>query len=229
MGDDNTMNRATIRTRFRAENPEITDRVISDTVLNGFMLDADKDICAETRCIVSNVPATFNTVADTQYYDLTANISKFFAIDEYPGGGVWYNDVPLKKATESEMNYIMQNWKSASSGTPRKYFRRGQYLWFDVAPDEAQDVDVSVVYISNDFDDDTKTPYNQLTYLEPYHVGILKYIQWKCKQKVGKDEEAAKAELEYYQFVKRMMKNVQGGGNAQAYFINRSNFGDNNF
>lgn len=221
------MNRATIRTRFRAENPEITERVLTDSALNGFMLDGDKDICAETRCIVSNIPETFNTVAGTQYYDLTSEISKFYDIDEYPGGGVWYDNDPLDKATEAEMNYVLRNWKSASNSTPQKYFRRGKYLWFDVPPDAAEDVDVSVIYVSDDFDDDAKTPYNQLAYLEPFHVGILKYIQWKAKQKVGKDQEAAKAEVEYYTFIKRMKNLVGGSQNAQAYLINRGNYSSN--
>lgn len=220
------MNRATIRTRFRAENPEITDRVVTDSVLNGWMFDGDKDICAETKCLVSNVPETFPSVVDIQYYDLTALISKFYDIDEYPGGGVWYDDEPLKKATESEMNYILSNWKAASSGTPRKYFRRGQYLWFDCKPSASDvDIDVSTVYISNDFDADEESPYNELSFLEPFHPGILKYIQWKVKQKVGKDQEASKAELEYYSFVKRMAKLTSGGQNDKAFFINRGNSG----
>ena len=222
------MNRETIRSRFRSENPEITARVVTDDVLNGWMLDADKDICAETRCIISNVPETFNTVADTQYYDLTANISKFFDIDEYPGGGVWYDDEPLQKASEAEMNYILRNWKNPTSGTPRKYFRRGQYLWFDVPPDAVEDVDISAVYISDDFGSDGIIPYNQLTYLEPFHPGVLKYLQWKAKMKVGKDEEHVAAQREYYTFVKRMKKSVSGGQNNEMYLTPRSNSGNSN-
>ena len=219
------MNRADMRTRFRAENPEITERVITDDVLNGWMLDGDKDICAGTRCIVSNTPETFSAVEDTQYYDLTAEITRFFDIDEYPGGGVWFDNQPLTKATESEMNYILRNWKSADSGTPRKYFRRGKYLWFDYAPDSTDTIAVSTVYISDDFDDDTDTPYNGLSYLQPYHPGVLKYIQWKAKQKVGKDQEAAKAELEYQTFIRRMRKNIRGAQNNAAYLVNRSSSG----
>ena len=220
------MNRETIRSRFRSENPEITERVISDSVLNGWMEDGDKDICAITKCLKSNVPETFSSVVDLQYYDLTAQISKFYDIDEYPGGGVWYDDDPLEKATEAEMNYIMRNWKDASSGTPKRYFRRGQYIWFDVAPDTADlDIAISTVYISDDFDSDGKTPYNQLSYLEPFHVGILKYLQWKTKQKVGKDQESAKAEQEYYTFAKRMKKLTSGSHNDKAFFKVRSNSG----
>lgn len=220
------MTRAEIRLRFRSENPEITERVINDTTLNGWMIDGDKDICAVTKCIISNVPETFVSVKDQQYYNLTGQIPLFFEIDEYPGGGVWYDDEPLVKCTAAEMNYVLRNWKSADAGTPRKYFRRGQYIWFDYAPDtDDVDIDISCVYISNDFDDDSETPFNGLTYLQPYHPGILKYLQWKTKQKIGKDQEAAKAESEYVVFLRRMKKNIQGSQNNSAFFINRSSSG----
>ena len=220
------MDRATIRTRFRAENPELTTRVVTDATLNGWILDGDKDICAATRCIISNIPEIISAVEDTQYYDLTANISNFFDIDEYPGGGVWYDDQPLEKCSEAEMNYILRNWKDPTSGTPRKYFRRGRYIWFDVPPDTDDiEIAISTVYISDDFNADGDTPYNGLSYLEPYHPGVLKYIQWKAKMKVGKDEEQASAQREYYTFVKRMAKAVRGGQNNATYFVNRGSSG----
>ena len=223
------MNRETLRSRFRSECPEITDRVVSDTILNGWMLDGDKDICQITKCIRSNTPETFDAVEDTQYYDLTSNITKFQEIDEYPGGGVWFDNKPLKKATESEMNYILTNWKDdPTSSTPQRYFRRNQYLWFDVPPDSTDEIAISTIYVSDDFDNDSKTPFNQLSYLEPYHPGVLKYAQWKAKQKVGKDNEAKKAEMEYYTFVKRMKKNIDGSMNDKAHIIVRSNYNGSN-
>jgi len=216
------MDRATLRSRFRGENPELTERVVTDIVLNGWMLDADKDVSAFTRCVISNVPETFDSVEDDQYYDLTGNISKFFDIDEYPGGGVWYDDEPLTKCSESEMNYILRNWKTADSGTPKKYFRRGKYLWFDYAP-AADDVEIAIstVYVSDDFDSDGATPYNGLSYLEPFHQAVLKYMQWKGKMKVGKDDEELMAAKEYYTYIKRMKKAIQGGQNNIAYMIPR--------
>ena len=215
------MDRATIRDRFRSENPDLTARVVSDDVLNGWMIDGDKDICAVTKCIMSNVPESFSSVVDTQYYDLTSNISKFFTIDEYPGGGVWYDDEPLRKCTEAEMNTILRYWKDADSGTPRKYFRRGKYIWFDYAPDAVVDIDISTIFISDDFDNDGKTPYNELPYLEPYHPGILKYLQWKAKMKKGKDQEGANAQKEYYTFIKRMARSIRSSGNNAAFLTPR--------
>lgn len=211
------MTRLEIRNKFRAENPDVTERVITDATLNEWLISGDKEICALTRCIVSNVSETFNTVINTQYYDLTAQIDKFYDIDDMPGGGVYYNDVPLKKTTPGEMNYTARSWRTRSSGTPQKYWRRGKYLWFDRAPDAVQDVDIDCVYVSDDFDSDSVAPYNQLEHLEPFHDGLVKYLQRRTKQKIGKPEDAATAEKDYMDYVKWMKKTVKGYSQSAVF------------
>ena len=211
------MTRQEIRERFRSENPDITDRVITDATLNTWMESADKEICAFTRCIVSNVAQTFNTVIGTKYYDLTSNISKFYDIDDMPGGGVYYDDLPLKKITIGELNYKSRGWRTADTGTPRWYFRRGTYLWLHPTPDAVQDVDVDCVLISDDFDSDSETPYNGLTHLEPFHDGISKYLQSRAKQKIGKPEEGAQAKKDYMDYLTWMKKVVKGYSQSSVY------------
>ena len=46
------MTRAEIIDNFRTENPDITDRVITDALLDVWCKQGDKTICAITRCIV---------------------------------------------------------------------------------------------------------------------------------------------------------------------------------
>ena len=195
------MTRLEIREKFRTENPEITTRVITDDLLSDWMLTANQEICAETRCIVSNVSETFNTVANTQYYDLESMITNFFDIDDLEGGGVYYNDIPLEKTSPSEMNSNSRRWRSFAAGTPKKWFLRGKYLWFDRMPDAAQDVDVDCILIPNDFDSDSEEPFNELGFLQVYCDGINKYLQWRCKAKVGKPEEALTAKKVYQDYV----------------------------
>jgi len=93
------MIRSEIFTAFRAECPEITERVVGDSLLAVWAKLGDKLVCALTRCIVSDF--TFNSVATSSVYstryDLTTEESKFYDIDENPGGGVSFNDVPLDK------------------------------------------------------------------------------------------------------------------------------------
>lgn len=203
------MTREEIRNDFRTENPEITDRVITDATLNTWMKKSNKEICAETRCIVTNVSETFNTTVNIQYYDLESLIDSFFDIDDLPGGGVYYNDVPLEKTSPAELNSSSRLWRSYAAGTPKKWFMRGKYLWFDRMPSAAQDVDVDCILIPNDFDADDEEPFNELGHLQAYTDSISKYLQWRCKAKVGKPEEAASAMKAYLDYVAWMKKNVR--------------------
>jgi hypothetical protein len=54
-------------TKFRRDNPEITDRVADDTVVKDWAFFADKEFCAITRCIVGD--DTFTSIASTSVYD----------------------------------------------------------------------------------------------------------------------------------------------------------------
>lgn len=203
------MTRAELRERFRTENPEVTARALPDALLDDWMFDADKEISAETFCIVSNELEVIESVAETQFYDLESEIDKFYEINDLSGGGVYYNNVPLVKTTAAEMNRISRSWRSRTSGTPKRYFRQGKYLWFDRKPDTS-DVDISVdcFLISDDFNSDEASPYNSLGHLEPFHTGVLKYVQFKAKQKLGKPEEAKMAYQEYAEYKLDMKKKV---------------------
>ena len=70
------MIRSEIVDRFRQENTEIPARVISDAVLESWLIQGDKEFCAETRCIVDQ-GTTITTVANEQYWDLASKIPKF--------------------------------------------------------------------------------------------------------------------------------------------------------
>jgi len=213
------VNRGEIISKFREENPEITDRVITNTVLNGWCKAADKEICAEARCIVSNEPETISTTEDDAYWDLTAQIPKFYDIDEYPGGGVAYDDDRLKLTTIAQLDEESSGWRTRSSGTPKKYFRRGQYLYVDrPVNSDAEDITIYAVYISDDFNSNDKTPYNQLSHLTPFHDGINKYLQWRAMGKVGKEKEAKSAQKDYMNYVAWMKKLIRGGSHNVIFF-----------
>jgi hypothetical protein len=203
---------------FRTENPEITERVISDTLLKSWALVGDKEICAITRCIVGDT--TFDSVASTSVYDtrydLSALISKFYDIDDYPGGGVSFDDDPLEKTTVAELDENTDgDWRTRSAGIPEKYYRRGKYLYFDYpVEDSGEEIRVYAVLISNDFTGVSQKPYNELTYLEPYHYGIVKYLQWKVKEKIGKPNEGVKAAQEFSAYATWMKKQL--GGNKYS-------------
>lgn len=215
------MTRLEVRERFRQECPEITDRVLTDAVLNTWCLVGNQEICARARLIVDD--DTFSSIEDEDEYDLTNNLDKFFDIDENPGGGVSYIDTSdkekrLTKKSIAELDDISSGWRTASSGTPRYYYRRGPKIHFYPAPDDTIDnFHVYFVAIANDFDDDTKTPYNQQTHLEPFHYGVVKYLVWRAKSKVGKPGEGKIALAEYLEYISWIKKEIGGGKYGPIY------------
>lgn len=212
------MTRAEIIDMFRVDNPEITSRVISDARLHNWTLIGDKEICAETRCIVDNgTPIT--TAENDESFDLTAHITNFYDIDDFPGSGVLYDEERLEKVTMAQLDEEDINWRSNSSGTPEKYYKRGRYIFLDRPIDSnAEDLVVYSVLLSTDFDNDIKTPYNELPYLEPFHYAIVLYLQKKAKMKVGKRNEELKAVQEFNAYVKWMKKMLIGGRHGAIQF-----------
>lgn len=203
------MNRAEVISMFRTENPEITTRVISNALLGDWCKVGDKEICAITRCIVGK--HTITTSENDSYWDLTNEITNFYSIDEYPGGGVAYNGKRLKETSIAQLDRDTPSWRSNDAGTPKKYYRRGKYLYLDRPIDsEADDIDIYSVLISDDFDSDEKLPFNQLTYLEPFHTAMIFYLQKRAKMKIGKTGEEGKALREYNDYVMWMKKEIKG-------------------
>lgn len=205
------MTRAEIVAMFRTENPGITIRVVSNALLYDWCLVADKEVCARTRCVVDQDGTTIATTENDQKWDLTDKISNFYDIDEYPGGGVAYNNKRLKETTIAKLDDEQPGWRTRSKGTPLEYYRRGKWIYLDRPVNSlAYDLKIYASLISDDFDDGSKTPYNQLAYLEPFHSGILKFLQWRAKQKKGKQQDALIAKQDFEDYTKWMKKEIGG-------------------
>jgi len=208
------MTRSEIISAFRVDNSELTSNVITDAQLHNYLLFGDKEVCAITRCIVSD--KVFHSVASTSVYDtrydLTNEIDNFFDIDDFPGGGVSFDDDPLDKTTVAQLDQESSTWRTRTAGVPKKYYRRSKYLYFDrPVKTAALDIRVYCVLISDDFNNDDILPFNQLTYLEPFHSVLVMYLKWKAKAKVGKPQDAATAKQEFYDYCQFMKKTIQGG------------------
>ena len=209
------MTRADIIDTFRVECPEFSSsRSLTNPQLHVWCKQADKEICAKTRCIVTDF--TFNSVASTTVFtarhDLTAEESKFYDIDDASGGGVNFDNEPLEETSPAELNEEDAYWQERSAGLPEKYYRRGKWLYFDRPVSStyaSKTIRVYASLISDDFDDDNKTPFNQLGYLENFHYAIVLYLIKKAKAK-GEKQAELKAIQEYNEFVKWMAKEVSG-------------------
>lgn len=208
------MTRTEIIQRFRDENPELTANVISNTTLNAWLLTGDKEICARVRLIVAT--STITAVDGQAAYDLTA-LTDFSDINEGQGGGVAVvtssTTRRIPRTTKAALDDESPSWRTASSGTPKTYYRYGKYMYMHPAPDTDTVTGFSVDYvkISDDFNNDSILPYNQLTYLEPFHPALVFYLTWRAKAKIGKPEEAAAAFTAYNAYITWMIKETSGG------------------
>ena len=212
------MIRSEIISQFRENNPEITSRVISNSVLNSWCEIGDKEFCAGVRCIVDQDGTTISTSENDQYFDLASKITKFYDIDDYPGSGVVYNNKSLTKTTMAQLDEDTPTWRDRNSGIPEKWYRRGTYLYLDRKIDSAEDdLIIYSVLISDDWNTDV-APYNQLSYLEPFHFGMVLYLQKRAKAKVGKGQDAAKATAEFGAYVAWAKKQLGGNKFAPIYF-----------
>lgn len=209
------MIRTEIITMFRDENPDVTSRVAGDSVLHSWLKEGNKEVCMLTKCIYGD--ESFTAVVDQASYDLPTYIDNFFDIDDCPGGGVLFNDDPLKKTTIAELDQLTPSWRSYSSGTPLKWYRRGNTLGFDRAPDTAYTVQVYTYLLPNDFDNDDEEPFNELEYLRPFHYSLVLYLQKRAKMKKGKTGEEAKALQEYTNYVAWMKREVRSIRYGKVY------------
>ncbi len=212
------MDRSDIVDKFREENPEITVRVITNTVLNSWLLEGNLDFCIKTRCIVDQDGTTIETTEDETYWDLTDEIDNFYDIDSWPGSGVTYNGKKLDKKTMAELDMESPTWRDRSSGTPLAWYRRGKYLYVDrPIGSAAEDIKVYSVLLPDDFDSDV-APFNALTHLEAFHYALVLYLQGRAKGKVGKREDKASAMLEYLDYARWVKSELGGGKFGNIYF-----------
>ncbi len=213
------MTRSEIIQAFRDENPEIPSRVISDAVLQNWLLVGDKEFCAETRCIVDQDGTAWNTAVNDEYYDLSSKITNFYDIDDWPGSGVVYNGKALTKATMAELDVDKSTWRANSAGTPKKWYRRGKYLYLDRPIDTAGTnyMRVYAVLISTDWNTDV-APYQTLTHLTPFHYAMVLYLNKRAMAKIGKEEDSVKAQAEYNSYIGWAKKQLGGNKAGVIYF-----------
>ncbi len=206
------MTRSEIISQFRQENPEVTARVITDTVLNSWLKEGNKNFCARTRCLVDQEGTEIaGLVEGDDNFDLTDKITSFFDVDEWPGGGLVYNNKRLERVTIGDLDRRKSQWRTQGNGIPRKWFRRGPFVYLERGlPASPDTLLVYAVLKPTDWITDI-APYNAETHLEPFHYGMVEWLVWKAKKKVGKGSAEQKALASYLDYIK-WVKNELGGG-----------------
>ena len=209
--------------RFRDEYPELDANVISDATLMSWLLIGDQEVCMKCRLItVENVNIT--AVPGQNKYSLTSLNPLFFDINEsYSGGLVYYNTSGSYKRvypkTKAWFDNNYSQWRTASTGTPRWYYRQNDYIVTYPTPnDTVSNFNVDLVLLSNPFNNLNIAPYNQLPYLAPFHYALVMYLQWRAKIKIGKAEEADTALKAYSGYIQWMINTIQGGRQGEMEF-----------
>lgn len=204
------MNKGEIIQRFREDNPEITTNVVSDAVLQDWCEVGNQEIAIRTRLVKGE--GTFNSVAGQSTYNLVNEITKFYDIDEYPGAGVFFDNDQLEKTTPAALSEDRPSWKTQTSGTPKKYFRRNNNIILYQTPSQVKQIEVYCVLLPDELDDDNKDPFNELPYLEPFHYSLVLYLKKRTFMgKVKKLEAAQIAQQEYENYLNWMNREINRG------------------
>jgi hypothetical protein len=202
--------------RFRDENPELDANVIPDATLMSWLLIGDQEVCMKARLIIQE-GVNITAVQGQNTYNLLTLNPLFFDISEQPYGGICQFNTStsykrLTKRTKAWLDVNNAQWRIASQGTPRYYYRSGQNIIVYPTPDNTiTKFTADIVLLSNPFNNLNIMPYNQLPYLAPFHYALVLYLAWRGKVKVGKDEESDTALKAYAGYVEWMIKTLYGG------------------
>jgi len=216
------MTRLEIKQAFRAENPDIPQNVVTDITLNSWLIEGNRDFCEQTGCIAGS--ASFTATVGVSEYDLSDSdadsyVENFLEIDEYPGGGVAFDDDRLTENTKAELDANTRSWRTNSNGVPTKYYRRGEKIVFDRPASEAKTIDIDTILYPDDFNSDDITPFNQLKSLQNWSYGLVYYLTYRAKRAKKKDAEGDSAMALYLDYVKRAKKKIRKATYGTIQFI----------
>jgi len=122
---------AKINTDVRSILCELTEGFWLDTEITNWSNEAQEEIANETFClrtwktyIILGLVGETNDIFDERELRMDDD---FIAIDE---GVVYYNDVALRPTTQARLVLGNDEWRS-ETGTPNRYYVRGDMLGFD--------------------------------------------------------------------------------------------------
>lgn len=202
--------------RFRDENPELDSNVITDATLMSWLLDGDLETCTRVR-LINSEGTVITSVTNQSTYDLTNTTPLFLDIDESVGGGLCYYLTSgtykrIEKVTKAWLDNNNSQWRTASAGTPRYYYRYGKNIVVYPKPNSTVSYfSVDLILLSNPFNNLNIMPFNQLPYLSPFHASLKLYLMWRAKIKIGKAEESDTALKAYTAYTDWMIKTIGGG------------------
>lgn len=198
------MDRERLRSKVLYDVPEIKDAWpdVTSTVdnINTELNEAALEIAYVTAAIPKNNSSDpIDLTADNDDYELP---SDFLCID--PDGGVQYLNAdsewdPLKQTTMDWLDENELSWRTNESDDPEYYYIKGNYIYLYPKPDTTRANALMIHYgtIPTLMAAEADEPFNNLTYLDPFHYLVALKVKIQAKQAKGKFADATILSQEY--------------------------------
>lgn len=114
---------------------EPTEDFWDDDEIERWILEGSEDFSTRTKLLSSYYSKTLEATDIVNDREIRLN-SDFVAFDE---GGVLYNDTPLIQTSLKQLDEWVGNWRD-TTGTPTRFYFRGDYLGFYPKPSAGDEV-----------------------------------------------------------------------------------------
>ena len=182
---------AKINTDVRSLLNESTEGFWLDTEITNWSNEAQEEIGHETFCLrtwktytILGLVGETNDIFDERELRMDDD---FIAIDE---GVVYYNDVALRPTTQARLVLGNDKWRS-ETGTPSRYYVRGDMLGFDCKISAGATVKFYQIERAVAMSGDVK-PFNGDYRLINFRKLIRDYVLSFCWEKKGEDKRSDK-------------------------------------
>ena len=177
------MNLGELRTRLRLLNPEATSAVVSDANVNLLLNEGAETVANKTDCLVTY--DTQDVISGTQEYSLPTDCLKPLY--------VVYDDDIIPCVTQEWLDQYIPDWRG-ETGSTELYYRRANYigLYKEPTANEAGTDLLKIYYVKKptSMSSDSADPFDSDPTLTPYHNLVVTYARAKCKEIVGKMQQA---------------------------------------
>ena len=194
---------AKINTDVRSLINEKTEGFWLDAEITNWSQEAQEEIANETFClrtwktyIILGLVGETNDIFDERELRMDDD---FIAIDE---GLVYYNDVVLRPTTQGRLALADSQWRD-KTGTPSRYYVRGDMLGFDCKISAGATVKFYQIERAVAMSGDVK-PFNGDYRLINFRKLIVDYVLFKCWEKKGEDKRSDKCWNRYLYGLQRM-------------------------
>jgi len=194
---------AKINTDVRSLINEKTEGFWLDAEITNWSQEAQEEIANETFClrtwktyIILGLVGETNDIFDERELRMDDD---FIAIDE---GLVYYNDVVLRPTTQGRLALADSQWRD-KTGTPSRYYVRGDMLGFDCKISAGATVKFYQIERAVAMSDDIK-PFNGDYRLINFRKLIRDYVVSMCWEKKGESNRSDKFWQKYQIGLQRM-------------------------